>query len=137
MLINLLLIQQRISNLTRSILDLVRNTLSSSRSLLGHVGGDLALGRRGVDAVAAVLLDELSEVLDCAGTLVRDRGVLLAGCVQLDGGEALDLVWHVVEGCVDLGDGDLVGERLEELSQLVVLGGETVKKCISYCGSGE
>ena len=117
-LINLLSIQHRLRNLASSLLNLLRHALGrSSRRLLRHITLDLALARaRRVNTMAAILLDELGEVLDRARTLVRDWAILLAGWVQLDGGETLDLVWHVVEGGVDLGDGDFVGEGLEELA---------------------
>lgn len=114
--------------------------LSRRHSLLGHTVRDLSddvlvvvCGGRGValvlqavDAVGAVVADELCEVLDGAGAGVVDRGGLLAGGVELDGRETLDLVGDVVGGGVNLGDDDLVLLAVES-AELLVLGGETAK----------
>ena len=75
----------------------------------------------------AVLGDELGEVLDRAGAGVVDGGVLLAGGVEFDGGEAGDFVGDVVEGRVDFGDGDfglVVWVGLVEGGEFFVFGGE-------------
>lgn len=127
MLVDLLLVEQSVRNFTGSVLDLASNALSGRRSLLRQVGCDLALGGGRIDTVAAVLLDELSQVLNSASTLVGNWRVLLAGWVELDGGEALNLIRDIIEVSINLGDGNLVGEGLEELSQLVVLGCQTVQ----------
>ena len=81
----------------------------------------------GVDFVRAVLGDELGEVLDGAGAGVVDGGVLLAGGVEFDGGEAGDFVGDVVEGRVDFGDGHfglVVWVGLVERGEFFVFGGE-------------
>jgi hypothetical protein len=72
----------------------------------------------------AIVLDEQGQILDSSGARVVDWGVLLAGCVELDGGEALNVIGYVVGSGIDLGDDDFVGEGLEELAEFVVLGGE-------------
>lgn len=112
---------------------LVRNR---GRGLLGRGVGNisallglLSAGGVGISLVLAVLLNELGEVLDSAGSGVLDRRVLGAGREDLDGGEALDGLGDVVGGGIDLGDSHLGGEvrvLSVELSELLVLGGETV-----------
>lgn len=66
--------------------------------------------------MCATVADESSKVLHSAAAAVVDGSVLGASGVELDGGEALDLFRNVVGGGVDLGDGDVVGERLEKTS---------------------
>jgi hypothetical protein len=110
----------------------------SSGGLLGHAVGLDALGA-GIlssgDLVAAVVADELGEGLDRASAGVLHGLVLGAGLEELDGREAGDVIGNVVEGGVDLGDGDLVGESGVLLGQLVVLGGESL--AVSTPGSVE
>jgi hypothetical protein len=110
----------------------------SGGGLLGHAvsldalsGGILGSG----DLVAAVVADELGKGLDGAGTAVLNGLVLGAGLEELDGREAGDVIGNVVGGGIDLGDGDLVGEGSELLSQLVVLGSEGL--AVSAPGSVE
>lgn len=89
----------------------------------------------GVDLVLAVVTDEVGEVLDGARAGVLDWLILIAGREKLDGREALDLVWDVVGGGIDLSDGHLGGEVLVVLVQaaeLVVLGSET-KRLLANC----
>ena len=106
---------------------------------LGGVGGGARAGgsiirvrrRRAItggdiDLVRTVLLDELDKVLNGPVTAVGDGGVLLASGEQLDGREALDVIWDVVGGGINLGNNDLVAERLGQRSELIVLGSETV-----------
>lgn len=84
----------------------------------------------GVDLVLAVVTDEVGEVLDGARAGVLDWLVLSTGREKLNGREALDLVWDVVGGGIDLSDGHLGGEVLVVLVQaaeLVVLGSETTR----------
>lgn len=112
------------------LLDALLGLLGSGGSLarLVLIGLLLGLGVVGVNVVAAVLGDELGEVLNRARAAVLNGLVLLAGAEKLDGGEALDLIGNVVRGSIDLGDGNLGGEvgvLSVEGSELVVLGGET------------
>jgi hypothetical protein len=103
--------------------DLSGDTLGGSLGLLGHTGSlDIVGLGVGGNLVATVLGDEGGEVLDGAGTAVLDGLTLAVGGEELDGGETLNLVGNVVGGCIDLGDGDLVGVGLEELTELLVLG---------------
>lgn len=122
----LLLIHNHLLHNLRSILQLVRNTLSRSRCLLRHITLDLiALIRRPrVHSVCTALLDELSQVLNSASTRESDGRVLLAGSVQLDSRESLDLIGDIVERSVDLGNSNFIRESLVQLSQLVVLRGK-------------
>ena len=78
--------------------------------------------------MGAVLLDELSEVLNGAGAGVVDGSVLLAGGEELDGRETLDLIRDVVGGSVNLGDGHKLGElgRGVSLAKLLVLGSKSL-----------
>lgn len=112
------------------LLDALLGLLGSGGCLarLVLIGLLLGLGVVGVNVVAAVLGDELGEVLNRARAAVLNGLVLLAGAEKLDGGEALDLIGNVVRGSIDLGDGNLGGEvgvLSVEGSELVVLGGET------------
>lgn len=106
---------RRLCSVGRLLLDLLRGRLCRLanqtriivifpivRSLLGHI-----LTLVNVNLELAVLLDEVGEVFDGAGAAVGDGGVLGAGGEELDGGEAGDLVGHVVGGGVDFGDDDL------------------------------
>ena len=118
------------------------NSLSSLADLaldsLGGVGGGARAGgsiirvggggrtRGDIDLVRAVLLDELDEVLNGPVTAVGDGGVLLASGEQLDGREALDIIRDVVGGGINLGNNDLVAERLGQGSELIVLGSKTI-----------
>jgi hypothetical protein len=108
------------------------NLLLDARSgggLLGHAVGLDALGG-GIlssgDLVAAVVTDELGKGLDGTSAAVLDRLVLGASLEELDGREARDVIGNVVGGGINLGDGDLVGEGSELLSQLVVLGSKSL-----------
>lgn len=124
----------RLGRLADFALDLLaRALLGGGGSLLAQIlvalRGRLAviLAHVDVGGVLAVVLDELSEVLDGAGTGVDDGFGFAAGGEQLDGGEALDLVGDVVGRGVDFGDGDLgcesrVGAVQE--SELFVFWGE-------------
>lgn len=99
--------------------------LGLGRSRRGrHVGGVVRLTNGGRDLVGAVLLDELGQVFDCAGSDVLDGGVFGTSGEELDCGEALDLFGDVVGGGVDLGDGDLVGGAGEGAGQFLILGSE-------------
>jgi hypothetical protein len=109
-----------------------------SGGLLGHAVGLDALGA-GIlssgDLVAAVVADELGEGFDGASARVLHGLVLGAGLEELDGGEASDVIGNVVEGGINLGDGDLVGESRVLLGQLVVLGSQSL--AVSAPGSVE
>jgi hypothetical protein len=94
--------------------------LDAGRRLLGSRLG----GWGGSNLVATIFGDELGQVLNGAGAIVGNGLVLLASGVKLDGREALDVIWHVVGGGIDLGDGDLVRVGSEQLGQLLVLGSE-------------
>lgn len=117
-----------------SLLDLLFDA-GSGGGLLGHaVGLDLGSGLVGSgDLVATVVADEVGEGLNSAGTVVLDGLVLGAGLEELDGGEARDVVGDVVGGCVNLSDGDLVGEGGVLLGQLVVLGCESLAVSAPGC----
>ena len=74
------------------------------------------------------LLDKSCQVLNRPIAAVSYWVGLVTGEVELDGGEALDLVGDVVGGGVDFGDGDFGGEVLVggvEGCKFFVLGGET------------
>lgn len=92
----------------------------SGNGLLGLIGGS--------SLVLAVLGDELDQVLNGAGARVLNGLVLGTGSVELDGGEALDLIGNVVQGSINLGNDDLVleiGVGIEG-SKLIVLGSESL-----------
>lgn len=96
---------------------------------LGLVGDIAALldllGNIGVDTVLAVVADKVGQVLNGAGASVFNGLLLATGRVELDGGESLDGVGHVVGSGIDLGDGHLLGEFgvvLVESGELVILG---------------
>ena len=104
--------------------NLVLDTRGSG-GLLGHTVsldtlGGLLLGDS--DLVAAVVANKLSKGLDGTGTAVLNGLGLAVGGVELDGREALNLIGNVVKSSIDLGDGDLVGEGLVHLTELLVLG---------------
>ena len=103
--------------------DLSGDTLGGSLSLLGHtLSLDIVALSVSGNLVATVLSNESSEVLNSAGTAVLDGLTLAVGREELDGRETLDLVGNIVGGGIDLGDGDLVGVGLEQLTELLVLG---------------
>lgn len=118
--------------------DLCRSALCRLRGLGGSLGGSFGLLRQiadnilcgagvleAINLVRAIVADKVCQGLYGAVTVEVDRVLLVSGLVQLDRGEALDLVWDVVEGSVDLGNNDLVRVRGEESSELVVFGSET------------
>ena len=112
------------------VLDTLLGLLSRSLGLLGHaLGLDSVVGifllAVGVDLVASVVADEVCEVLDSSRTTVLDGRRLVLGGEELDGGETLDLIGNVVEGSVDLGDGNKRREIGKEFTKLFVLGSET------------
>ena len=127
----------RLRSLARHALSLVDHAAGSFRSSLGGLAHALGVGKvslvvllgdPGVDAVLALLLDEVGQALDGAVAAVLEGRGLAARGVQLDGREALDLVGDVVGRGVDLGDRHLtreVGVGLVEFAELLVLGGET------------
>lgn len=116
-----------LSDLLGSLLDLLLNLLLD---LLGLLGDGLFLlgwwGDVGIDLPLSVLLDEVGEVLDGTGASVFNWGGLGASWEELDGWEALDLIWDVVGGGIDLGDNDLVSEILVEVGELIVLWSESL-----------
>lgn len=67
-------------------------------------GVGLVLAFISVNLVFAVLLDEVCKVLDGAGAGVEDGFRLAAGGEKFDRGEALNLIGHVIECGVNLGD---------------------------------
>lgn len=78
--------------------------------------------------MGTVLLYEGDEVFDSARAGVSDRLQFLASREEFDGWEALDLIWDIVGGSVNLGDRNAlrvfcVGEV--EIGELFVLRGET------------
>lgn len=82
----------------------------------------------GVNLVGTVLLDKGNEVFNCAGAGVSYRLQFPASREEFDGGETLDLIWHVVGGSVNLGDRNAfrvfyVGEV--EIGELFILRGKT------------
>lgn len=113
------------------------DTLGSSGCLCGHALGldglGLLWGNVCVDSVRAVLLDELGEVLDRAVTRVLNWLALGSSLEQLDGGKALNLIWNVVEGGINLGDGNLVGVVLVHASKLIVLWCESLAVSTPWC----
>lgn len=122
-----ILIDGSILDLLSRLCDLLLHALGRGRSLLRHVVsldtlGLLAVCAGDVDVVGAIIPDEVGQVLDSPRARVFNRGVLSAGLEELDCREAGNLLWHIVHGCVDLGDRDLVAERLELGGQVVVLG---------------
>lgn len=108
------------------LLGLLSLLLGGSRGGLALLGALLLDGDLGL--VLSVLLDELDQVLNGAGAGVGDGGILVACGVELDGGEALNLIGNVVGGSVNLGDDDLVLELrlLVQLTKLLVLGGQSL-----------
>jgi hypothetical protein len=101
----------------------------SSGSLLGHAVSLDALGAGIIssgDLVAAVVADELGEGLDRTSAGVLHRLILGAGLEKLDSRETSDVIGNVVEGGVNLGNGDLVSESGVLLGQLIVLGGQSL-----------
>ena len=113
------------------LLSLLLGLLSLLLSLLRSSGGSL-LGTLSLDGdaglVLALLLNELDEVLDGAGTLVGDGVLLVTGGEELDGREALDLIRDIVGSSVNLGNDNLVLElRVGVLgAEVVVLGGQSL-----------
>lgn len=130
MLIKILITSQSLLDNLSGLLDSALDTLGGSGCLLGHTLGLNSLGllRRDVriDAVRAVLLDELGEVLDGAVARVLNRLVLGSSLEKLDSRETLNFIWDVVESGINLGDGDLVGVILVHASELVILGCESL-----------
>lgn len=108
------------------LLDSFLGLVGCGGGLLGHTVSLDSLGivllAVGVNLVAAVLRNELCEVLDGPGTAVLDGVLLVAGTVKLDGGETLDLIGNIVCGSVNLCDSDEVGEAFEKRAELIVLG---------------
>lgn len=107
--------------------------LLSLLSLLSLIGsrrrnGSLFSLRRNLGLVLAVLGNELNNVLNSPGAAVGDGLLLSTGGVQLDGGEALDLIRDVVACGVNLGDDDLVLELRVgiQAAKLLVLGSESL-----------
>ena len=94
------------------VLEALLDRLGGGRGLVGHAFGldglvGLCVLAVGVHLVASAVADEVCEVLDSPRTAVLD-GVRLVLCgEELDGREALNLVGDIVQGCVDLCDGDL------------------------------
>lgn len=95
---------------------------------LGGSGNGLLSLLGGSSLVLAVLGDELDQVLNGAGARVLNGLVLGTGSVELDGGEALDLIGNVVLGSINLGNDNLVLELGVgvEGSKLIVLGSESL-----------
>jgi hypothetical protein len=75
-----------------------------------------------INCVRSALLDKGCETLYRSITRECDGIALLSGKEQLDGWESLDIIRNIIGSGVNLGDGNLVAEWLEKLSQLVVLG---------------
>lgn len=77
--------------------------------------------------MSTLLLDETDEIFDGAVTRVGDGGILLAGRVQFDGGEALDvLVRNVVGAGIAFGNGDFVRVGGVEDGDLFILGSKSL-----------
>ena len=109
--------------------NLLLDSTRGGGGLLGHAVGLNTLGvglLRDSDLVATVVANELGKSLNGAGAAVLDGLVLGTGLEELDGREARDVIGNVVGGGINLGDGDLVGEGRILLSELVVLGSESL-----------
>jgi len=128
----LLLIHNRLLDLLGRLFNLFLHAFSRSSSLVRHAIGlhsirlrnPILLGRD-IDLMAAIVANEIDEILDGAGAGVVDGLVLGAGFEELDGGEALDLVRDVVGGRIDFGDDNFVGKGLVHLGKLVVFRGQS------------
>jgi hypothetical protein len=88
---------------------LLRRSWGSLARCLSRLRSFLLRRHVRINAVLALLLDELREILNGAGARVVDGFVLGTGRVELDGWEALDLVRYVVSGGVDLRDDYFAG----------------------------
>jgi hypothetical protein len=114
------------------MLGLLRSRLSLSflSGIILFLSSFNRLSNEGIDAVLAVLLNEVCKVLHGAGTRVLNWGILGAGREELNGGESSDGVRNVVSGGVNLGDGDLGLEFFVagvQLGQLLVLRSKTIE----------
>lgn len=120
------------------ILDSLRSFCRRLNDRLGRIfllllrGFSLVLALVGIDLVGTVLLYEGDEVFDSARAGVSDRLQFLAGREEFDGWEALDLIWNIVGGSVNLGDRNAfrvfyVGEI--EIGELFVLRGKAGWSC--------
>jgi hypothetical protein len=107
----------------RTLLQLIVNIFSAVDL---DIFGSLRLVGVRINAILAILLDKCGEILNSTATRVEDWSVLLSGNEELDGREALDVIWNIVGGGIDLGNDNLVAEWLEELTELVVLGRESL-----------
>lgn len=109
-------------SVTRSILHSAGNLLSSaglggSWCLLRHAVSldtlglsldiSLLLARVDIDLVGSALSDEFGQVLDGTRTTVVKRVILTTSAEELDGWEALNLIWNIVGSCVNLGNRNL------------------------------
>lgn len=115
-----------LSSLLHLLLNLLLHTLSGGSSLLWHAVGLNSLSLTSsldvcVNLVRAVVADEVGEILNSSRTVVVDWLGLLALLEELDGWEALDLIWDVVESGINLGNDDLVLIVLVETGKLIVL----------------
>lgn len=97
-------------------------------TLLGLLG---ALGQA-IYLVLAVLLNELSKILDGARAGVLDGLVLLTGGVELDGGEPSNGVGHIVGSGVNLSNHNLVGGVAVQSGELFILGSKTKRPNLAY-----
>lgn len=120
------------------ILDSFRSVCCRLDDRLGRIflvllrGFSLVLALVGIDLVGTVLLYEGDEIFDSARAGVSDRLQFLASREEFDGWEALDLIWDIVGGSVNLGDRNAfrvfyVGEV--EIGELFVLRGKTRRSC--------
>lgn len=116
------------------ILDSFRSVCRRLNDRLGRIfllllrGSSLVLALVGIDFVATVLFYKGDEVFDSARAGVSDRLQFLARREKFDSWEALDLIWDIIGGSVNLGDRNAfrvfyVGEV--EVGELFVLRGKT------------
>src|SRR6187402_3449360 len=83
----------------------------------------------------AILLDELYEVLDATASAVGDWVLLVTSLVELDSRETLNLIGNIIQGRIDLGDGNLIGETsvIVQLGEDVVLWRKRLAVTAPWC----
>ena len=80
------------------------------------------ISERRFDAMSTLLGNKCDEIFDRSISRIFDWGVFLASGVELDRGEAADIIWNVVEGGITFGYDNFIGMGSVERGELFIFG---------------
>jgi hypothetical protein len=108
------------------LLDFFRHLWSASWSCISWFLNLNWFNDSDFNSVCSFLLDEFNETLKGTVAGVIDGCVFLAGWVQFDGGETVDIIGDVVRSCIAFSNNDFIGVGGIRCSKLFIFGSKVL-----------